>query len=102
MEDVSGDLLSHSGEFDLSDGRLAESIDVDRTPEKRWPSSATPSPENPPHSSRLLLSIGVPRPAYFINGQEPRAPAGAVAERFAEDDDFFDFLEDLFVVKGPK
>lgn len=80
---------------------MAESIDVDRTLEKRRPSSATPSPENPPHSNRLFLSIGVPRPAYFINGQEPRTPAGTVAERFAEDNDFFDFFEDLFVGKGP-
>lgn len=80
---------------------MAESIYVDRTLEKRRPSSATPSPENPPHSNRLFLSIGVPRPAYFINGQEPRTPAGTVAERFAEDNDFFDFFEDLFVGKGP-
>ena len=81
---------------------MAESIDVDRTLEKRTPSSATPSLENPPHSCRLLLSIGVPRPAYFINGQDPRAPARVVADRFAEDNDFFDFFGALFADKGPE
>jgi hypothetical protein len=61
-----------SGEIERCDGRTAESNDVERTFENKSPSSPTSSPLIPAHSTLLLLSIGVPRPMYFINGQNPR------------------------------
>jgi hypothetical protein len=60
------------GEIERWDGRTAESSDADRTFEIRSPSSPTSSPIIPAHSILLLLSIGVPRPTYFISGQDPR------------------------------
>lgn len=90
--------IFHSGDNDLWEGRIAlESNDVERTAEKRMPSSATvSSPENPPHSSLLFRSMGVPRPAYLISGHEPRVPEGVVDERFGVDAflDCFEVNED--------
>lgn len=76
------------------DGRTAESRDVERTAEKSIPSSATSSPENPPHSSLRLRSMGVPRPAYLINGHEPRIVDSdpVVAPRCGDDNFFLDFF----------
>ena len=76
------------------DGRTAESRDVERMAEKSIPSSATSSPEKPPHSSLRLRSMGVPRPAYLINGHEPRTEVDdpVVAPRCGDDIFFFDFF----------
>ena len=67
-----GATTCHSGELERCDGRIAESKDVERTFENKSPSSPTSSPLIPAHSILLFLSIGVPRPTYFINGQDPR------------------------------
>jgi hypothetical protein len=87
-EDEMADIWLHS------DGRTAESRDVERTVEKSIPSSATSSPEKPPHSSLRLRSIGVPRPAYLINGHEPRIVVAdpVVAPRCGDDNFFLDFF----------
>jgi hypothetical protein len=61
-----------TGEIERCDGRISESSDVERTFENRSPSSPTSSPLIPAHSILLLLSMGVPRPTYFISGQDPR------------------------------
>ena len=77
------------------DGRTAESRDVERTVlEKSIPSSATSSPEKPPHSSLRLRSMGVPRPAYLINGHEPRTVVvdPVVAPSCGDDSFFLDFF----------
>ena len=92
-EDEKADIWLHC------DGRIAESRDVERTAEKSTPSSATSSPEKPPHSSLRLRSIGVPRPAYLISGHEPRivVPDPIVAPPRCGDDSFF---LDFFWGKG--
>ena len=76
------------------DGRTAESKDVERAVEKSIPSSATSSPEKPPHSSLRLRSMGVPRPAYLISGHEPRIEVvdPVVAPRCGDDNFFLDFF----------
>jgi hypothetical protein len=87
-EDDMADIWLHS------DGRTAESRDVERTVENSIPSSATSSPEKPPHSSLRLRSMGVPRPAYLINGHEPRIVVAdpVVAARCGDDSFFLDFF----------
>jgi hypothetical protein len=85
--------VDQSGDAERIEGRIAESSDVDRTVEKSTPSSATTSSEeNPPHSKRLLRSMGVPRPAYLMSGHDPREVffPGTVCECSCCDDDFFD------------
>ena len=87
-EDEMADMWLHC------DGRIAESRDVERTVEKSIPSSATSSPEKPPHSSLRLRSMGVPRPAYLINGHEPRIVVAdpVVAPSCGDDSFFLDFF----------
>lgn len=87
-EDEKADIWLHC------DGRIAESSDVERAAEKSIPSSATSSPEKPPHSSLRLRSIGVPRPAYLISGHEPRVVVAdpVVAPRCGDDSFFLDFF----------
>ena len=85
--------MDQSGDAERMEGRIAESSDVDRTAEKSTPSSdTTSSEENPPHSRRLLRSMGVPRPAYLMSGHEPREVffAGTVCECSCCDEAFFD------------
>lgn len=72
-----GAVTFESEETDRWDGRNAESSDVERTVENKKPSSPTSSLPTPPHSILLFLSMGVPRPTYFIRGQDPRAAAPA-------------------------
>ena len=92
-EDEKADIWFHSGEVERCDGRVAESRDVERTAEKSIPSSATSSAETPPHSSLRLRSMGVPRPAYLINGHEPRIVVPVrVAPRCSDDTFFLDFF----------
>jgi hypothetical protein len=81
-----GGRICHSGEIERCEGRNAESKDVDRTFENKTPSSPTSSELMPAHSILLLLSTGVPRPTYFINGKVPRTtePRGT-GERLAVD-----------------
>lgn len=67
-----GGRTCHSGETERCEGPTAESNDVDRTFENKSPSSPTSSPLIPAHSILLFLSMGVPRPTYFINCQDPR------------------------------
>ena len=98
--DVLSELAVREWEDEMADiwlhceGRIAESRDVERAVEKSIPSSATSSPEKPPHSSLRLRSMGVPRPAYLINGHEPRAVVvdPVVAPRCGDDSFFLDFF----------
>jgi hypothetical protein len=89
MGDGCAGAWSNSGGGNSSKERTAESNDGDRTDvEKRRPSSATSSVENPAHSILRLGSIGVPLPVYLIKGQEPRVRAGAVVDGSFPEEDF--------------
>jgi hypothetical protein len=61
-----------SGDIERREGCMAESREVERTAENRIPSSPTSSEPIPPHSIRLFLSMGVPRPTYLTSGHDPR------------------------------
>lgn len=63
--------------FQSGDLRDMESREVDRIEDKSSPSSVTSSPPNVPHSTRRVLSTGVPRPTCLTNGQEPRITVAA-------------------------
>lgn len=74
MEETRKFQSGDAGRCDLGE---MESKDVDRTEDKSSPSSVTSSPLNVPHSTRRVLSTGVPRPTCLTNGQEPRMTVAA-------------------------